>query len=232
VNEGGGKWIKPSGFNDKGVLCPFCARCMPAVSTNLNIHIATDCALDHPARAEAALAVVGSKTALKRLGKDKQDLLNKIKEEYTSTAASLSTFNQSLGGSAPANPPSGASPGLNLGANAGAGSGKRPYNDLITTPYNDWFIGTVTKVDKRKLLPVHAVFEDREADLCLDSALYGVSGGREWALLQQGREQRRHAIIDVEDDTSDDGDADADADDPIDRLDIHDLLYSILSESS
>ena len=74
MNEGGGKWIKPSGFNDKGVLCPFCARCMPAVSTNLNIHIATDCALDHPARAEAALAVVGSKTALKRIGKDKQDL--------------------------------------------------------------------------------------------------------------------------------------------------------------
>ena len=83
-------------------------------------------------------------------------------------------------------------------------------------------------MDKRKQLPVHAVVGDREADLCLDRALYGVSGGREWALLQQGREQRRHAIIDVEDDTSDDGDADADADDPIDRLDIHDLL----SESS
>ena len=131
LTEGGGKWIKPSGSNDKRVLCPFCARCMPAVSTDLNIHIATDCALDHPARAEAALAVVGSKTALKRLCKDKQDLLNKIKEEYTtSTAASLSTFNQSLGGSAPANPPNGASPGLNLGANAGAGSGKCPYNDL------------------------------------------------------------------------------------------------------
>jgi len=42
----------------------------------------------------------------------------------------------------------------------------------FTTPYNDWFIGTVTKVDKRRRLPVHAVFEDREADLCLlDRAL-------------------------------------------------------------
>ena len=83
LTEGGGKWIKPSGSNDKRVLCTFCARCMPAVPTNLNIQIATDCALDHPACDEAALAVVGSKTALKRLGKDKQDLLNKIKEEYT-----------------------------------------------------------------------------------------------------------------------------------------------------
>ena len=92
----------------------------------------------------------------------------------------------------------------------------------FTTPYNDWFVGTVTKVDKRRRLPVHAEFEDGEADLCLDRALYGVSRGREWALLQQG-EQRRPAIIDVEEDTSDDGDADADADDPIDRVDIHDL---------
>mmetsp|Transcript_18278 Transcript_18278/g.53263 ORF Transcript_18278/g.53263 Transcript_18278/m.53263 type:complete len:101 (+) Transcript_18278:475-777(+) len=83
------------------------------------------------------------------------------------------------------------------------------------------FIGTVTKVDKRRRLPVHAVFDDGEADLCLDRDLYGVSGGREWALLQQG-ERSRPDIIDVEesedcDPPSDAGDSedasDADADD-------------------
>ena len=230
MNEGGGKWIKPSGFNDKGVLCPFCARCMPAVSTNLNIHIATDCALDHPARAEAALAVVGSKTALKRLGKDKQDLLNKIKEEYTSTAASLSTFNQSLGGSAPANPPSGASPGLNLGANAGAGSGKRPYNDLprLTTIGSSarsprWTSGSsfqcmqssgTEKLTCASTAPCTACLEDVNGTSCsIRAANRDAMPSLMWRMIPV---------------TSDDGDADADADDPIDRLNIHDLL----SESS
>jgi hypothetical protein len=51
-------------------------------------------------------------------------------------------------------------------------------------PYSAWYVGTVVRIDWRYELPVFAVFEDGEAATAGDPALYGVMGGREWALLQ------------------------------------------------
>jgi hypothetical protein len=52
-------------------------------------------------------------------------------------------------------------------------------------PYSAWYVGTVVRIDRRYELPVFAVFEDGEAGIAVNPALYGVTGGREWALLQR-----------------------------------------------
>lgn len=72
--------------------------------------------------------------------------------------------------------------------------GDQPARSVVTgdrivcwfqAPFNDWFIGEVIpKVDMRKTMPVRAQFEDGPADLYLDRNLYGVTNGRDWALLQ------------------------------------------------
>ena len=51
-------------------------------------------------------------------------------------------------------------------------------------PYNEWYVGKVDGVDRRRQLPVLATFEDGPAHLLLDPAVYGVHGQREWALLE------------------------------------------------
>lgn len=52
------------------------------------------------------------------------------------------------------------------------------------TPWHDWFVGEIVRVDLRLSLPVIALFQDGEASLALDPELYGVKSGNQWALLQ------------------------------------------------
>jgi len=53
-------------------------------------------------------------------------------------------------------------------------------------PYSKWFVGVVKKVDMRcKQLPVFANFDDGESRLSLDPEMYGVTGGKQWALLAE-----------------------------------------------
>ena len=47
----------------------------------------------------------------------------------------------------------------------------------------EWHVCTVLKVDKRKTLPVLAMFDDGPASFDVDPVLYGTTGGRVWALL-------------------------------------------------
>jgi hypothetical protein len=52
--------------------------------------------------------------------------------------------------------------------------------------FNSWYVGTINSI--MPLSPPAsflswAAFEDGDADLSLDPALYGVTGGHEWALL-------------------------------------------------
>jgi hypothetical protein len=49
--------------------------------------------------------------------------------------------------------------------------------------FNSWYVGTIKRITPSRNLPILATFEDGDADLSLDPALYGVTGGREWALL-------------------------------------------------
>lgn len=53
-------------------------------------------------------------------------------------------------------------------------------------PYNAWYLGVVTKVQSgRAALPVHAEFEDGMSRLAPQKEEYGVTGGKEWALLSE-----------------------------------------------
>jgi hypothetical protein len=51
--------------------------------------------------------------------------------------------------------------------------------------FNDWYEGRVTRIQPRSKLPVRAMFADGEASFDVVKSLYGVTGGREWALLQE-----------------------------------------------
>jgi hypothetical protein len=61
-------------------------------------------------------------------------------------------------------------------------------------PYSDWFVGIVDKVVVRAQLPVYATFTDGESRLRLDANLYGVTGGKQWALLVPSE------VVDIDDD--------------------------------
>lgn len=51
-------------------------------------------------------------------------------------------------------------------------------------PYSAWYVGRFDRTDRRCKLPLRVDFADGPGDLALDPAMYGVTGGREWALLQ------------------------------------------------
>jgi hypothetical protein len=80
----------------------------------------------------------------------------------------------------------------------------------FTAPYSAWFKGTVDKVDRRcKSLPVFATFADGPARLHLDPDCYGVTRGKQWALLPRsvlqlgglgGAGGSANRVIDVDDD--------------------------------
>lgn len=75
-------------------------------------------------------------------------------------------------------------------------------------PYSAWFEGVIDKVDGRcQNLPVFATFADGPARLSLDAELYGVEGGKQWALLRQPTAQAGasvHAVVDLDDEEEDD----------------------------
>ena len=51
--------------------------------------------------------------------------------------------------------------------------------------FNGWYEGKVTRITPRNKLPVRAMFADGEASFDVVKTLYGVTGGRKWALLQE-----------------------------------------------
>lgn len=63
----------------------------------------------------------------------------------------------------------------------------RPGDKIVVwfgAPYFAWYEGKITRLDRRCALPVTALFDDGEAEIALDPGLYGVTGGREWAILE------------------------------------------------
>ena len=76
----------------------------------------------------------------------------------------------------------------------------------FSKPHSAWYVGVIDKVDNRcKNLPVFATFEDGPSRLCLDADMYGVTGGKQWALLEPIEEPVIDAI-EIDDSAIDDSD--------------------------
>jgi hypothetical protein len=74
-----------------------------------------------------------------------------------------------------------------------------------------WFVGVVTKIDKRRSHKVVADFADGLSHLLCDPAMYGVRQGRQWALLQPATRpasrKRRATSIDVDEESEEEEEA-------------------------
>ena len=77
---------------------------------------------------------------------------------------------------------------------------------FFSKPWSKWFVGTVDKVDMRcKQLPVFATFADGKSRLGLDPEMYGVTGGKQWALIAEA--EPSESAMEADSDGDDDAEA-------------------------